>query len=160
MLITRLVSYKKADLIVETFSELGLPLVVIGKGPEKEKILKLAKQNIVFKQDLTDEEVKEHYDNCKAFIFMAEEDFGMVMAEAAACGKPIIAYCKGGAAEIVDEKTGVLVKRQTKEALKEAVLKMENEYKSFNTEKIKKKAEQFNEQFFIKNIKKVVEEGK
>lgn len=157
LLITRLVPYKKADLIVEAFNELGLPLVVIGNGPEKEKIVKSAKSNITFKQDLTDEEVKSHYDNCKAFIFMAEEDFGMVMAEAEACGKPVIAYSKGGAAEIVTEETGILVNEQTKEALKEAVLKMEKSYKNFDSNKIRKEAEKFNEKNFIEKIKRIVE---
>ena len=67
----------------------GLPLIIIGDGPEKRKLLKIAKKNIKFKKFTEKEMLIEEYRNCKAFVFIAEEDFGMVMAEATACGKII-----------------------------------------------------------------------
>lgn len=157
LLVTRFVKYKKVNIIIEAFNELNIPLLVVGKGPEKNKIKKIAKKNITFKQDLKIEELKKCYEECKAFVFMAEEDFGMVMAEAEACGKPIIAYYKGGASEIVEEnKTGILVKEQTKEALKKAIIEMESKYEKFDANEIRKKAQIFNEENFKKRMKEII----
>ncbi len=82
LLVTRFVSYKKVELVIRTFNELGLPLMVVGDGPERRKLLKIAKDNITFKKVMKKESLIEEYRNCRAFVFMAEEDFGMVMAEA------------------------------------------------------------------------------
>ena len=159
LLVSRMVPYKKIDLIIETFNELKLPLIVVGDGYEETKLKKLAKENIQFKQNVSQTELKKIYDKCKAFVFMAEEDFGMVMAEAQACGKPVIAYYKGGASEIVEDRvTGLLVDEQSKEALKETVIQMEKLYPKFESELIRKKAEKFKEINFIKKINEIIEE--
>lgn len=135
----------------------GLPLIIIGDGPEKRKLLKIAKKNIKFKKFTEKEMLIEEYRNCKAFVFMAEEDFGMVMAEATACGRPVIAYKKGGASEIViDKKTGILFDKQNVESLKESVLKMEEIYTNFNSKMIRENARKFSEENFKTTFKEFI----
>ena len=88
---------------------------------------------------------------------MAEEDFGIVMVEAQAAGKPVIAYKKGGAGEIViDEKTGYLVEEQTVEALKEKIMKFEENYKNFKSSEIKENSKKFSKEVFEKEILKLI----
>ena len=99
--LSRLVPYKRIDLAVQAFNELGLCLVVIGDGPEREKLEKLAKGNIKFLGRQPDEVIKEYYSKCKAFIFPGEEDFGITPLEAQASGRPVVAFGKGGALETV-----------------------------------------------------------
>lgn len=159
IIVSRLVKYKKIDIIINAFNELGLPLEIIGDGPEKNKLRKIAKENITITGYLPEEDLIKEYKNCKAFVFIAEEDFGMVMAEAQAIGKPVIAYKKGGASEIVvDKKTGILFEEQTKDCLKKAVLNMENNYENFREKDIQKNAEKFKEENFIKEIKELINE--
>ena len=159
--VSRMVKYKKMDLIVEAFNELNLPLIVVGDGPERNKVKRIAKKNIEFKEEISQKQLKELYDNCKAFVFMAEEDFGMVMAEAEACGKPVIAYYKGGASEIVEnEKSGLFVEKQTKESLIEKVKLMEKIYKKFDEDEIREYAKKFNANNFREQIKNAIDEWK
>lgn len=161
LLVSRMVPYKKIDIVVKAFNELNLPLWIIGNGSEKKKIKKLSKENIKFIENVDNTKLKEIYDNSKAFVFMAEEEFGMVMAEAQACGKPVIAYYKGGASEIVkDNETGLLVKEQTVEALKNQILNMEKNYYKFDANKIRENAERFNEINFKNKINEIIKEQK
>lgn len=99
--VSRMVPYKKMDLIVEAFSENGLPLVVVGNGPDLEKVTKKAKKNIEFLGFLEGDALIEYMQKARAFVFAAEEDFGIVPVEAQACGTPVIAYGKGGVTESV-----------------------------------------------------------
>ena len=96
-----LVPYKRADMAVAAFSELGLPLVVAGTGPEEHKLKAMAKDNVVFKGRVSDEELPDLYANAKAFVFPGEEDFGITPLEAQASGTPVIALGRGGALETV-----------------------------------------------------------
>jgi glycosyltransferase involved in cell wall biosynthesis len=108
----------------------------------------LAKSNIKFLGRLPDEEVKEYYAKCRAFIFPGEEDFGITPLEAQACGRPVIAFGKGGVLDsVIDGVTGIYFKEQTKESLCEAVIKFNN--KSFDKNIIRKSAERFD----VKNFK-------
>ena len=99
--VSRMVPYKKMDLIVEVFSETGLPLIVIGDGPDFEKVKNRARKNIEFLGFQKDNVLKEYMQKARAFIFAAEEDFGIVPVEAQACGTPVIAFGKGGVTETV-----------------------------------------------------------
>lgn len=157
--VSRLVPYKRFDLAVQACHELGKKLVVIGDGPEKETMMKIADgdSNIIFLNRQPDEVVKKYMQECKALLFPGEEDFGIVPVEAQACGRPVIAYGKGGVLDtVIDGKTGVYFKEQTVESLKEAILKFEN--MNFNKEEIRKHALEFEEKVFREKIKKFIEE--
>lgn len=151
LFVSRLIDYKRCDLVVETFNKLGLPLKVIGRGPEKEKLVKVAKPNIEFLGYLSDDDMKKYYAEAKAFIFPAEEDFGIVPVEAMASGRPVIAFAKGGASEsVIDGKTGILFDAQTPESLAEAVNKAQE--KEFDSKLIRAHAEGFSEDRFKREI--------
>ncbi len=126
----RLMHYKRFDLIVDAFAKLGLPLKIAGLGPEMEslklKVKSLKSGNIELLGFVSDEELRKLYNGAKAVIFPQVEDFGLVAAEAQACGAPVIAYAAGGAMEIVEDgKTGVLFGAQTAAGLEEAVKRLE-----------------------------------
>ena len=155
---SRMVSYKKILLIVEAFNELPhLKLVVAGSGPEFNTIKKIAKSNISLIGHIDTLELKKQMQEAKAFVFAAEEDFGIAPVEAQACGTPIIAFGKGGVLETVAEgKTGVFFKEQTVQSLKEAVLYFETQ--KFNSKEIREHALQFSKERFEREIKAFVDE--
>ncbi|OQB05718.1 MAG: GDP-mannose-dependent alpha-(1-6)-phosphatidylinositol monomannoside mannosyltransferase [bacterium ADurb.Bin212] len=152
LFVSRLIRYKKADLVIEAFNVLGDELRIIGAGPEEGSLRKIAKGNIKFLGKISDEELTDQYSNARAFIFPAEEDFGIVPVEAMASGRPVIAYNRGGASEtVVQGVTGELFKEQTRDEIIDAV-------KAFNPDKydieaIRNRAENFSEQKFKKNFK-------
>ena len=131
LLACRFVPYKRADLIVEAFARMpGRRLVVVGDGPEKERVLQAAQgaTNIEFRGVVSQPELVDLMQRARAFVFAAEEDFGITLVEAQACGTPVIAYGRGGAMDIVvteGQSTGVLFQRQTVEAICEAVERFE-----------------------------------
>ncbi|KPU43696.1 D-inositol 3-phosphate glycosyltransferase [Oxobacter pfennigii] len=144
LIVSRLVSYKKVELAIEAFNELGLTLIIIGGGPEYKKCKSIAKDNIIFKGKLSNEEVRDYYRRCKAFVFPGEEDFGITPVEAQSCGKPVIAFGKGGTLEtIIDGKTGVFFYSQDVKSLKEAVLKVESDYDIFDKQYIREHASKY-----------------
>lgn len=156
-ILSRLVPYKKIDLAVEVFNQLGLPLVIIGDGSELDSLKKMANDNIIFLGKQPDEVVKKYYSECKAFIFPGEEDFGITPLEAMASGRPVIAYRKGGALEtVVEEKTGVFFDDQTPEDLVKAIKKFENI--TFDKKEIRKYAENFDESVFKRKIESFINE--
>lgn len=157
LILSRLVSYKKIDLAVQVFNELGLPLVIIGDGPQREKLENMAKDNVKFLGRQPDSVIKEYYSKCRAFIFPGEEDFGITPLEAQASGRPVIAYGKGGALEtVIDNETGVFFEEQTVESLKDAINKFSK--MKFDKETIRKHAEEFDEEVFKNKINAFVNE--
>jgi len=124
--VSRLVPYKMTAEIIMAFNELQLPLIVVGDGPEMQKLQKLSKDNVKLLGYQPDEVVTDLMNRAKAFVYMAVEDFGIAMVEAQAAGCPVIAYNKGGAAEIVlNGETGLLFQEQSSRSLIEAVLQSE-----------------------------------
>ncbi len=121
--VSRLVSYKRLDIVIKAFNHLRLPLVIIGDGRQKRELRSLAGPTIRFiDRYLTDSELVRYYEGCRAFVYAADEDFGLAPAEAQAVGIPVIAYRQSGVAEIVKENvSGVLFDEQTPESLIEAV---------------------------------------
>lgn len=162
---SRMVPYKKIDLIVEAFSKmLDKKLVVIGDGTQFEKVKSKVKklENIVLLGYQPFEVLKEKMQKAKAFVFAAEEDFGIVPVEAQACGTPVIAYGKGGALETVinydkENPTGIFFKEQTADSIVNAVKIFEKNITLFKPENCRKNAERFSEARFRNEFKQFIE---
>lgn len=123
LVISALVPYKRIDLAVRAFNELKRPLVVIGEGPERERLQRQAGPNIRFLGWESNEVLRDHYRAARALIFPGVEDFGITPLEASACGTPTVAFAGGGALETVREGlNGMLFPEQSVESLKRAVL--------------------------------------
>lgn len=150
--VSRMVPYKKIPLIVEAFSKMpDKKLIVIGDGPEFDKVKKIRTQNIELLGYQEDSVVKEFMKKAKAFVFAAEEDFGIVVVEAQACGTPVIAYGKGGALEtVIDGVSGTFFKEQTIESLISTVNSFEK--MSFDPIKIRQNTERFSIDRFKKEF--------
>lgn len=157
LVVSRLVPYKRIDIIIEAFNQLGWPLVVIGDGTERHKLHAIARANIRFiHAHLTDEELVGYYQRCRAFVFAGDEDFGIAAVEAQACGKPVIAYRESGIAEtVVDGKTGVFFDEQTSPALIRAL----NQFTSwsYDSRDIRDHALSFDTELFDKTMKETVQ---
>lgn len=147
----RLVDYKRYDIVIKAFNDLKLPLKIIGQGPEKKHLQKMAKKNIEFLGFISDAQIKKCYSEARAFVFAAEEDFGIVPVEAMASGRPVIAYGVGGAAEtVIDGVTGAKFFEQTPQCLIEAVRKFD--HTKYDSEKIRQHAEKFSTERFKKEF--------
>lgn len=155
LIVSRLVSYKKIDIAVKAFNQLGLSLKIVGVGNQMKNLKRMANKNIEFLGQLTDKELVGYYQNCVAVIFPQEEDFGLVPLEAQACGKPVIAFRGGGAKEtVIENKTGVFFDQQTPEALIEAIKKFRK--MKFKVEDCRENALRFNKRRFKKEFKNFV----
>lgn len=155
--VSRLVPYKKVDLLVAAFSELGQPLVVVGDGPEYRRLSRMAAPNIKLLGQRPDDEVTELMGRAKAFVQAAEEDFGIAIAEALAAGCPVIAYDGGGGREIViPGKTGVFYPEQTVSSLIAAVEQFEAINSNFETQRIVHSVDRFSKVYFKKELNSLV----
>ncbi len=122
LVVSALVPYKKIDLAVETYTKHGWPLKVVGVGGAAKDLAAKAGPSVEFLGWQSDEDVVALYRRCRLLVFPGEEDFGIVPLEAQACGRPVVAYGKGGAVEtILDGRSGILFSEQTVDALAEAV---------------------------------------
>lgn len=157
---SRMVPYKRMDLVVEAFTKLpDKKLKVIGDGPEMEKIKKIAQghENIEIMGFQSNEVLVDCMQKAKAFVFAAEEDFGIIPVEAQACGTPVIAFGRGGCLETVKhEVTGLHFMHQNVTSLVEAVQQFENLAGSLSIEKIRAHAESFSREAFQKKLLNVV----
>ncbi|MFH0749509.1 MAG: glycosyltransferase [Candidatus Gottesmanbacteria bacterium] len=156
LFVSRLVGYKRPDIVIEACKRLDVPLVVIGSGNERKKLMRHASKKTTFVSDnLTDEKLARYYQDCRAFLFAGDEDFGIVAAEAQSCGKPVIAYKESGIAEIViDGITGVLYDKQTSESLIKAIQKFEN--MTIDEEACRKKAMKFSTNRFKEEMQRYI----
>lgn len=131
---SRLVPYKKIPLIIDSFNKMpDKKLIVIGDGPDANRCRNLAGENVIFMGYQSTEVLKDHMQRAKAFVFAAEEDFGIIPIEAQACGTPVIAFGKGGAIETIRGQndlapTGVFFYEQTVKSITAAVALFEDEY--------------------------------
>ncbi|MEN9563933.1 MAG: hypothetical protein RIR73_2177 [Chloroflexota bacterium] len=156
LLVSRLVPYKMANKIVKAFNKTGLPLVIVGDGPDLPAIRRIAKENIKLMGYQPDSAVTEIMNRAKAFVYMATEDFGIAMVEAQAAGCPVIAYGKGGAAEIVlDGETGILFSDQTEAGMVAAVLQFES--KALSSKAASENAARFSAERFRREFSEYVE---
>ncbi|HTK10222.1 MAG TPA: glycosyltransferase [Ktedonobacteraceae bacterium] len=156
LLLGRMVPYKRFDLAIKACTALGLPLVVIGEGRDKEQLQQMAGPTIRFLGRLTDEEVLHYYAHCRAFLFPGEEDFGITPLEAQASGRPIIAYGAGGAlASVIDGVTGRFFHEQTVESLSQVLATFDE--KQFDPEIIHNHALEFDKPRFQRRIQQFIE---
>jgi glycosyltransferase involved in cell wall biosynthesis len=160
LVVSRLEPYKKVDMVVSVFNELpgNYQLIIVGKGSQKNQLLSIAKHNIEFKENISSEEIKYLYTNCKALIFPQEEDYGLTPLEANASGRPVIAYARGGILDTqipysdnAKNATACFFYEQTELALKNAIIEFEK--LNFDSSFIKKHAENFDEDKFINKIR-------
>ncbi|MBI3345530.1 MAG: glycosyltransferase family 4 protein [Gammaproteobacteria bacterium] len=160
---SRLVPYKKIDLIVEAFN--GMPdkrLVVIGDGPDFKKIQAKANQNITLLGYQEQDRLKTFMQRAKAFVFAAEEDFGISPLEAQACGTPVIAYAKGGVLETIrglndEHPTGVFFKEQNAAAIVNAIEEFEQARDRISAERCRENAMHFRQERFRQEFKAFVD---
>lgn len=151
LVVSALVPYKRIDLAVKAYARLGYPLKIVGTGAESAKLKAMAGENIEFLGRVSDDRLLELYRNCRALVFPGEEDFGIVPVEAQSCGKPVVAYAKGGVLEtVVKDLTGVFFEEQDKEALLEALKQCVA--RKWDLAAIRKNAERFNGQNFIDGL--------
>ncbi|HEV2178161.1 MAG TPA: glycosyltransferase family 4 protein [Terriglobia bacterium] len=144
LVVSEMVPYKRVDLAVAAFNELGRKLVVVGDGPEAERWRRMAGPNVEFRGRVDNHELPEIYSHCRALIFPGEEDFGLTPVEAQASGRPVIAYGKGGALETVrDGETGILFDEQNVRSLVEAVQRFERNEALFDPHRLRAHAERF-----------------
>lgn len=158
---SRLVPYKRVDLIVEAFAQLpGRRLVVVGDGPEYAKVKALAGSNVEILGYQPDHVLQALMEKASAFVFAAEEDFGIIPVEAQACGTPVIAYGKGGALETVravgDTPTGVFFGEQSVQSLRSAVLDFERRQSMFQPNNCRANAERFSAERFRNEIEEAI----
>lgn len=157
LMVGRLIAYKRFDIAIQAFNNLGLKLKIIGRGPELKRLKRMAKSNIEFVGRVPDEKLADYYAKCQAFIFPQEEDFGIVAIEAMASGRPIIAYRGGDIPEHMEEgKMGVFFENQTADDLTEAVNKFRE--MNFNSEYIREKAKKFDKNLFKDRILQYITE--
>jgi glycosyltransferase involved in cell wall biosynthesis len=158
LIVGRFLPYKRFDLAIEVFNQLGWPLKIIGDGPERKKLEKKARANIEFVGLVSDDKLKDYYAHCQAFIFPQEEDFGITAVEAMASGRPVIAYQSGGALEIIQSgTTGLFFKEQTPESLIEVLKKFKPA--DFNPRIIRKRAMEFDQERFKEKIKEFIDKN-
>ncbi|TWT97975.1 WbaZ-like glycosyltransferase [Botrimarina colliarenosi] len=159
---SRLVGYKRMDLIVEAFTRTPeRRLVIIGEGPEKRRLERIAGPNIEFLGWQSHQALVRSMQRANAFVFAAEEDFGIVPVEAMACGTPVIAYRKGGVTESVSEgKTGVFFNAQTPESLLEAVDRFEQGEPIEDEDRLalRRSAERFSPEVFTERLTMLLKE--
>jgi len=129
LIVSRLEKYKMVELAIQVFNDIGKKLIIIGQGTEKENLKKQAKSNILFYESMDDAQLIDFYKRCKALIFPQHEDYGLTPIEANACGKPVIAYSKGGVRatqipysnENPNKWTAIFFEEQSKDSLEEAI---------------------------------------
>ena len=157
LVVSRLVPYKRIDIVVRAFNQLGLPLVVIGGGRDRPSLEAMARSNIRFLGQVSDEELRHYMAACRGFLFPGEEDFGITPIEAMATGRPVIAYAGGGALEtVIEGKTGVFFAEHTPESLAEVMRTFD--HRAFDPDFIRRHATTFDREVFSSRISTLINE--
>ena len=155
---SRLVRHKRLELVVQAFSKLGLPLMIIGEGPERHRLEALAGEKVKLVGWQSDDAAASLLGRAKALVHAAEEDFGLVMAEAQAAGCPVIGFSGGAAKEImVEGETGLLFQSQTTDSIADAVQRFEKEAGNFRAERAVENARRFRKERFQQQFAEMVQ---
>ena len=153
----RLVPYKRTELMIRACQQLGRTLRIVGAGPELAHLRQLAGPETTFLGEAPTDELWSEYARCRALLFAADEDFGMVPLEAQACGRPVIAYGAGGSLETVrgsgPQPTGLYFEQQTAASLAEAILRFEAREQSFSPDAAHSWAESFRTEVFLERVR-------
>jgi glycosyltransferase involved in cell wall biosynthesis len=167
----RLVPYKRTDILIDACELLGRKLVIIGDGPELKTLQKRAGRNVRFIGEVDEQTLSNSYAHCRALLFAADEDFGMVPLEAQSHGRPVIAYGKGGSLETVAgicppididsdaplNGTGMFFQEQTPASLAQTILNFEAIERRFVPVQIQAHAREFDESVFVERLGKFIE---
>jgi glycosyltransferase involved in cell wall biosynthesis len=158
LVVSRLTKAKKIDVAIDAMNKLGLSLVVVGDGPERKNLLRMAGKTVTFRGDVTDAELQVLYQGARALIIPSEEDFGLVAVESLAAGTPVIASARGGVKEIVtDQIHGLFFNTFMPEILAEAILRFIQQEKSFDQNVLRARAALFSEDRFAQQFRQVIE---
>src|SRR5258708_39399499 len=167
----RLVAYKRTNILINACNKLGRKLVIVGDGPERSKLERHSPKNVEFVGELDDSELGKVYAQCRALLFAADEDFGMVPLEAQSYGRPVIAFGKGGSLETVvgtyspsrDQRngqepaiTGVFFPEQTADSLAKAILSFESSEELFRPQRIQLHARKFDTAVFLDRMRNYI----
>lgn len=156
LIVSALVPYKRIEVAIQAFNRLGIPLVIAGSGPERDFLQKMAAPNVQFRNSVSDEDLRGLYQEARALIQTAEEDFGISAVEALACQCPVIAYGRGGALEAVEDgETGLFFNDLTAESLAKTVDKMGS--LRFNTSRMRERALRFSPDRFRDEITALIQ---
>lgn len=157
LIVSTLTPYKKIDLAVSLFNKIGRRLVIIGDGPHRKYLESIAGENIDFLGFKDDETVKEYMQNCRALIFPGEEDFGITPVEAMACGKPVLAFGKGGCTEtVISGKTGEFFFEETVESMEDGLARLLYNEHFYKPMTIRRHALNYSVEVFEKRFKSAV----
>lgn len=158
VVVSRLIPYKRVDLVVAACKKLKRKLIVVGDGSELDKLKHLAGPQTTFSGRVSDEKVADLLAKARGFIFTAEEDFGIAPIEAMAAGCPVIAYRRGGALEtVIEGQSGTFFDEQTVDSLTTALKGFEA--MEFDAKTVRKQAEKFSNEHFAQQVKAYVEEA-
>ncbi|MGH9560841.1 MAG: glycosyltransferase [Terracidiphilus sp.] len=166
--VSPLTSHKRVDLLIEACNRLGRRLRIIGSGPDEARLRSMAGHAIEFLGEVGQETLWNEYARCSAFLYAAEADFGMALVEAQACGRPVIAFGRGGALECVASLdnaghrttcTGVFFYQQTAAAAEAAIRRFESNEHRFQPAVIRMHAARFGVQAFCRSFQAIVDEA-
>jgi len=156
LVVLRLVQYKRVDIAIQACEQLGRSLKIVGSGPEEAILRHVAGKNTEFLGFVPDDQLPGLYAGAKALLFPQEEDFGITPVEAAAAGKPTIAYRAGGAIETIKEmETGLFFNEQIPHSLMAAIRHFETGHWDVDT--IRHQAERFDKSLFLKQLQTIVD---
>ena len=159
VIVSRLSAYKRVDVAVKAFNEVGMRLIVVGDGRERRPLERLARDNVTFAGRVDDETVKQLLGSARGFIFPAEDDFGIVCVEALASGAPVVALGRGGATEIIrDGVDGALVADPDPQLFVDAVRRIEQA--GLDPQELRRSARRFDVSRFESRIRASIDHAR